>query len=273
LIRELTAYIKPYIQPFERRLAIEELSILTGSTVVPLDGRKDEAQVFSVLTRATPEYLAKVLAYWEVVACDDPRYTDQVLFEATTNIVRNGVSLESIRSQLPFRGRPPLSNRRCLRYGTHGLHEYRGKFFPQLVRSLLNVSEIRSTGRVADPMCGSGTTVVEAITRGIKCLGADINPLSVRMARTKARLMGVDCGQLVSGYQELRDALLRDSYSSEGLVYFATLPADDQKYLTEWFSNQVLTDLDRIAAEIQRCRFPLIQELCWLSLSNIIRSV
>jgi DNA modification methylase len=270
---ELTVHLKTYIQPFERRLALQELAALAKAKLTPLDSNSADAEVFSVVTDVSTDYLVQKLAYWEVVVADEPRYTEQVQFEATTSVVKNGISLESIRAQLPFKGPPPLPNRRCLRYGTHGIHEYRGKFFPQLVRSLVNVGAVSPGGWVADPMCGSGTTIVEAVTSGHKCLGADINPLSVRMARAKTQLLGVDCSLLVAAFDKIREKLLGDTSASRELVYFRTLSSADQKYLQKWFSAQVLEDLDRIAVEIGLCKAPLVRELFWLSLSNIIRSV
>ena len=46
----LTCRIKEYIQPFERRLALEELRALAGDPVVPVDG--DDATASHVLGRA-----------------------------------------------------------------------------------------------------------------------------------------------------------------------------------------------------------------------------
>ena len=96
--------------------------------------------------------------------------------EATVNIVRNGIPIEQIAKLVPFNGEIPLPNRRCLRYGTHGIHEYRGKFFPQLVRALLNIAGVYENKIVADPMSGSGTAIVEAVLGGCHGLGLDINP-------------------------------------------------------------------------------------------------
>ncbi|RMD68589.1 MAG: hypothetical protein D6822_06695, partial [Cyanobacteria bacterium J149] len=81
------------------------------------------------------------LAYWEYILTENKCYfTTQVIREATVNIVCSDIAPEKIVKEIVFRGETSLPNRRCLRYGTHGIHEYRGKFFPQLVRSLINIS-------------------------------------------------------------------------------------------------------------------------------------
>lgn len=87
------------------------------------------------------------------------RYTRQIRREATINAVRNGIAPAQLKALLPFDGKAiSIPNRRVLRYGPHGAHEYRGKFFPQLVRALLNIAAVKRGDVVLDPMCGSGTT-------------------------------------------------------------------------------------------------------------------
>jgi site-specific DNA-methyltransferase (cytosine-N4-specific) len=113
---------------------------------------------------------ANRLAYWEAVKNGDWMPTAQATHEATALVSRNGITEEDLRKILPFGDDVPLPNRRVLRYGTHGIHEYRGKFFPQLVKALLNLSETTRNSVVADPMSGSGTTIVEAVLADAKAL-------------------------------------------------------------------------------------------------------
>jgi hypothetical protein len=201
------------------------------------------------------------------------RLTTQALREATVNVVRNGVSIGDIRAALPFNGKVPLPNRRCLRYGPHGIHEYRGKFFPQLVRALINISGVREGGLVADTMCGSGTTLVEASLRGCKSIGLDMNPLSVLMARTKAELLAANVDSLTTTYNRVRAALTSSRSRGTHRPWLDSLPKPDQLYLRRWFSEQVLTDLESVVAVIRGVRDSAERNLLWLSLSNILRRV
>jgi tRNA G10 N-methylase Trm11 len=270
---ELIAHLKAYIQPFERRLAMAELTTLAGAEPQALDAVAEDAIVFAVASERTAVQLAQRLAYWEVVAGPSVLYTDQSLYEASTNIVRNGIPLADIRAQLPFRDAPDLPNRRCLRFGMHGIHEYRGKFFPQLVKSLINVAKVPMRGVVADPMCGSGTTIVEAAAGGFVGIGADINPLSVLMTRTKAALLSVAPVEIENAYEQVRGTLLQPRKSQTNLSYFQRLPSSDQAYLRGWFSEQVLRDLDHVAMAVTALGVGAPRDLCLLSLSNILRSV
>jgi site-specific DNA-methyltransferase (cytosine-N4-specific) len=264
--------MKPYIQPFERTLALAELSALAHTKPVPLDGNPEQPVLFSLPPVVEPTLLARQLAYWEIIEAERTYVTTQVMRERTVNVVRNGVATKEI-PQLLLLDEIGLPNRRCLRYGTHGLHEYRGKFFPQLVRSLINIAGVSRRGIVADPMCGSGTTAVEAVLGDYQALGLDMNPLSVLMARAKCSLLSIDPEFLVAAYEGLRGHLLRAAGKRNGqLTYFGSLPARDQEYLSAWFSEQVLQDLDEVARAIEGSD-KRVRDFFWLCLSNIIRSV
>ncbi len=70
-------------------------------------------------------------------------------------------------------------------YATHSLFPYRGKFHPQLIKSLLNIIGIKKGEIVLDPMCGSGTTNIEAALLGINSVAVDISPFCRLMTKTK----------------------------------------------------------------------------------------
>jgi tRNA G10 N-methylase Trm11 len=70
-------------------------------------------------------------------------------------------------------------------YATHSLFPYRGKFHPQLIKGLLNIIGIKKGDVVLDPMCGSGTTNIEASLMGIDSYAVDISPFCQLMTKTK----------------------------------------------------------------------------------------
>jgi site-specific DNA-methyltransferase (cytosine-N4-specific) len=267
--------IKDYIQPFERSLALQELSAVSVTTPRPISGDRERALEFVITTRRSMRTLIDSLAYWEELCSETTTaITRQSLRESTVNVVRNGIDLETLKRLLPFQDDVPLPNRRCLRYGTHGVHEYRGKFFPQLVRSLINVSGTRPGGIVADPMSGSGTTIVEAALFGCRGLGLDMNPLSTFLGNTKCELLSADAKKLKAAYIRTREAVLApEPRGKRKLMYLQCLPAEDQKYLRGWFGEEVLAGLDEIAAIIARVSYLPARNLQWLALSNILRSV
>ncbi len=284
--------MKSYIQPFERKLALAELTAITGTVPQPLPSYREpmlfellqasdtpplsqsDVRDYEVISEIPPEVVVHKLAYWEDVCEEEKRVTTQVLREATVNVVRNGISLDLIPTLVPFGSVVPLPNRRCLRYGTHGIHEYRGKFFPQLVRSLMNLAKVPDDAIIADPMCGSGTTIVESVLSGYYGMGLDLNPLSVLMSRTKCSLLFVDPKVLTDTYQRVRDCLLQSPpVSDTTLPYFSSLLPENQTYLREWFSEQVLQELDFLTKTVYGLEVGPIRDLMLLSLSNIIRRV
>jgi 16S rRNA G966 N2-methylase RsmD len=62
-------------------------------------------------------------------------------------------------------------------YLTHGLFRYVGKLPPPLVAYML--ANYTSKGDIVlDPMCGGGTTAIEAVSSGRRSINFDINPVS-----------------------------------------------------------------------------------------------
>jgi site-specific DNA-methyltransferase (cytosine-N4-specific) len=269
---QLTLRLKPYIQPFERVLAFAEVERLTGSLPRHVSGDGEADNLYHIEFQR-PDLLVSHLAYWESVTDGQTRLTTQVLREATVNLVRNGIDLHELRSLLPLRDDALPPNRRCLRYGTHGLHEYRGKFFPQLVRSLLNHANVRDGATVLDPMAGSGTTIVEAVLAGCNARGLDLNPLSAFISRTKCSSLFLKPKDLETAYLRIRDDVLAAYPRSASGSHFASLPADDQQYLSRWFSPQALADLDSIFAAIRCSTKAATRDFFTLVLSNILRRV
>src|SRR6185369_15007673 len=160
-----------------------------------------------------------------------------------------------------------IPRKRSLRYGTHGIHEYRGKFFPQLVRALINISGVQAGSTILDPMCGSGTTLVEAITAGHTGVGFDMNPLSVFVSDVKCRLLSEQPSSLVKAYEQL-EAGLKSSQAAARVRQ----PKDHQ-YLRAWFAPTILDELSRIDAAIDQVTSPTARDLYRVSLSNILRSL
>jgi len=70
-------------------------------------------------------------------------------------------------------------------YLTHWIYPYKGKYHPQMIRSLLNIIRLKQGETVLDPFIGSGTTAVEAQLLGISCIGLDVSPLCVLISKVK----------------------------------------------------------------------------------------
>lgn len=269
----LTCRIKEYIQPFERQLALQELHALAGCPVIPIDGDAATATTFSVARDSDISVLRDSLAYWRSVGDDASGLTRQLRGEATLGIARRpeGISNQSktVRSLVSSK----LPNRRCLRYATHGLHEYRGKFFPQMVRALMNIAQLPSGAAVLDPMCGSGTTLVEACLSGRSGWGLDMNPLSVFITKVKCQALTLTPTQLTSAVDALHTALDARRVSLNYAEISVAMADKDQTYLKRWFAPHVLCELRRIEVAIRSLKEEKIRNFYRVCLSNIIRGV
>jgi len=60
---------------------------------------------------------------------------------------------------------------------------WRGQFSPELVEIFLNTYS-KPGDKIFDPFVGSGTTLFEAIRKGLTCYGTEINPSAIEMSRT-----------------------------------------------------------------------------------------
>ena len=67
---------------------------------------------------------------------------------------------------------------------SHDLHVYKAKFFPRMVRALLNIYG-KEGQQVIDPFCGSGTALLEASLLGFNSVGIDIDPICQSISQTK----------------------------------------------------------------------------------------
>jgi len=81
-------------------------------------------------------------------------------------------------------------------YATHGLFPYRGKFHPQLIKSILNIMGVRKGDIILDPMCGSGTANIEAVLMGINSVAIDQSPFCRFMTKTKFEAMTIEANLL-----------------------------------------------------------------------------
>ena len=264
---KLGCRLKPYIKPFERELAYRELEALTRVRVRE-NGQEDNT--LWLCSSAAADVLARELAFWESVSNGERLITRQALREATVFEMPNSGPTQLLLGQQSASEEIALPNRRCLRYGPHGLHEYRGKFFPQLVRAFINIGQVPKNGIVADPFCGSGTTAIETILAERCAIGLDLNPLSVFMSQTKCDILTISFKELELSYKSVRRRL---DHSRADRSWLSQLSAENQEYLNEWFHLAVLKDLDRIAASILPITNIPVRNFMWLCVSNILRRV
>ena len=85
-----------------------------------------------------------------------------------------------------------LANQFSTGYATHSLFPYRGKFHPQMVKGLLNITGVKPGELILDPMAGSFTACIEAKLLGIDSIGIDLSPFCVLMGKAKSFATGIN---------------------------------------------------------------------------------
>ena len=206
--------------PYERYLAAREITALLGP--VELNELKDGVELRSSIDC---DSLAR-LTYF-------------------SGIMNSRGYVPTTQAELERAGRNG-KNKQVTRYSVHGLHEYKGKFNPQVVRALLNMFQVESGQRVFDPFCGSGTTLVECAHLGALGVGTDINPLAVQIAKTKLQALETPSETLWNYYHQIKTSLTQ-------IKHWQTPGLDDLRgaYLKSWFDNTILSQIEVVRQKIE----------------------
>lgn len=161
------------------------------------------------------------------------------------------------------------ATRKDPKYVTHGIHAYKGKFYPQLARSLFNLAGLSPGKRILDPFCGSGTVPLEAYLNGMQGIGFDMNPLAVKIAKAKSDILLVDPhlrDRLLARFQECIGSL---SPSNDESVF----PQMAVSEIESWFAKKVRRKLAAILHSIRAIPEIRVKEYLEVLLSNILRNV
>jgi tRNA G10 N-methylase Trm11 len=163
------------------------------------------------------------------------------------------------------------SSRKDPKYVTHGLHPYKGKFYPQLAKALLNIAGIPDGAIVLDPFCGSGTTLVEARLNGMRAYGCDLHPLAAKIARAKVGVLDTDPRIVMKAV-----AALNSKLTSPPAIFAASvehLPAVALEEIVRWFARPVIHKLDWVLHVIRSVSSGVLQDYFEILLSSIVREI
>ena len=168
-------------------------------------------------------------------------------------------------------GNADPAKRKDPKYVTHGLHAFKGKFYPQLVKSLLNCSGVPVGGSVLDPYCGSGTTLLEGMLNGFRAYGCDFNPLAAKIAHAKTGVLTVS-REVVD--LAIRTLLYRVSHRRGDVpVALDQFPATTHDELTRWFPLAVLHKLNWLLGQARLLGTETLVGFFEVIVSSLIREV
>lgn len=162
-------------------------------------------------------------------------------------------------------------SRKDPKYVTHGLHRYKGKFYPQLAKALMNLAGLPPASRVLDPFCGSGTTLLEGFLNGHLAFGCDMNPMAAKIARAKV------------GILEISPNIVREAFGAvASQVEDAPSPLEDPELqfnptclneIQQWFPSPVVRKLAWLLSVIRTASNGVVRDLLEVILSDLARQV
>ncbi len=152
----------------------------------------------------------------------------------------------------------------------HSIHQYFGKFVPQLVDYFLK-RDLKNSKLILDPFMGSGTTLVESNINSIPSIGLDISKFNVMMCNVK--INSYDIARLSKEVNAIFDETTAqvtkttlDSFVSNRIKRKIT---SDSDYLKTWYHPDALHNLLVFKELIPKYRY---QDVLKIILSRSARS-
>lgn len=261
--------------PYEKRLARREVETLLGVKPEPLE------QGLRIKVAQTPWNALDRLTYFQEVRVNG---TARII-PLQTRLEASAIDRKTNHANLDlFSDEAPILTKQSTRYSAHGLHEYKGKFHPQIVRAVGNLLKLPGGAWVLDPFCGSGTCLLECAHMGWNAVGIDLNPLGVFISNTKLQAIKVPLNVLNEQVEKLVTRLQKrfcdlDFSKAFGLSEIKQLrPSNNfnlpnRPYLDGWFPSSVLVQLECIEREIRRLESDKVRDIARVVLSDRLRSV
>lgn len=211
--------------------------------------------------------------------------TQQAISESSAKIADNVSDFAELHRKIQANKLIP-NRKKASTYGVHGLHTYKGKFYPQLVKSLMNYAGVEHGSVFLDPFMGCGTAVIEGCLAGMVGIGIDMNPLAHFISKTRLSCLKLSSENVEQEFNTLVTNLekyLPDgddisdmnvaSVTDLGMRLSLKYEIEDIEYLTSWFPLPVLYKLFRIVQAIECISIPAMRDFFFVTLSDIINDV
>jgi len=233
--------------PYERELQIREIQCLTGT--------KPRRRAGNLTATLGPSEHARLR---RLTFASTVRYDSASSERTWQTVLENGYTDKE-------------ASRKDPKYVTHGLHIYKGKFYPQLAKALLNLAGVTVGNTVLDPFCGSGTTLLEAYLNGLSAHGCDMNPLAAKIAKAKVGILEVDPALVKETVETLLEKIQNAprAFSKETDQF----PTQAREEVFAWFARPVVAKMNWVLRAIRSVSAGIVRDYLEVVLSDIVRDV
>ena len=212
---------------------------------------------------------------------------DQMLLERAAPLVRMAKTNRDIDKLFTEINKISLKKREK-QYLMHELHPYKGRYYPQLIKPLLNATA-KQGDVILDPFCGCGTTLLECYLSRMSSIGVDLNPIAFFISKVRMKCIKMKNEQLRRTVERLlkrcrRDVTIfrnrRDHRTLDQFTQINALQIDRIKKevphipnIHKWFSEGVIEELMVIVDNIMQIEDEDERDFCALALSSIVKRV
>ncbi len=147
---------------------------------------------------------------------------------------------------------------------THCYHDYPARMIPQVAAKLIEMYG-ENAKLLFDPYCGSGTSLVEGMLRGIDVIGTDLNPLARLIAEAEVSLP--DLFTLDNSIKQFNDFVLR----SQPIKLDKPPVINGISNIEFWFKPQVIEKLLRLKVFIDTIEDDAVRLFFKVAFSETIR--
>ncbi len=151
---------------------------------------------------------------------------------------------------------------RSKRTQCHALIQYPAMMVPEMQGELIDLIKRNNPciKSIYDPFVGSGTTLGEAISRGLDFGGTDINPLAILACEVKGSPFYLK--PLDGKISRLLGAIEKDNSNEIDITFFGR---------DKWFIPRVQKELCKIRRSIKNEKSKWARKFFWVALSNTVR--
>lgn len=172
--------------------------------------------------------------------------------------------LSELESLAPIEVWSAIGSNQQMSYSSHGAFRYFGKFPPPIATYLIQQYS-QPDQCVFDPMCGSGTTGVEALLQGRTAILNDVSPLSILLSKVKTTFLDK---------KQLRDTAdtIYSNYRPLSVEEYNFVPSSLKNY-DHWFLQETIDSLRGIKYLVEKIEDNNVKDFFQVCFAATIRRV